>query len=218
MHKYIFHIGDYHSHTSHLEPIEDLAYRRMLDLYYLNEGPLKGSSSEIAKVLGLSGSGLQVDFILGQFFNQDSDGFWRQTRVEIEILHYQGRIKSSSKGGRASGKVRKDAGCEVPLKSTSSAPLPTVNRKPLTNKHKHTRFTRPTVDEIRVYCEQRGNCIDPEEFFAHYETNGWVQGKNKPIKSWKMAVITWEKSRKKKQGGARDVPLMDQLTDRSWAK
>jgi uncharacterized protein YdaU (DUF1376 family) len=37
---YSFHIGDYAAHTRHLTPIEDIAYRRMLDLYYTSEKPL----------------------------------------------------------------------------------------------------------------------------------------------------------------------------------
>ena len=39
MHYYSFNIGDYASHTRHLTAIEDLAYRRLLDLYYLHEQP-----------------------------------------------------------------------------------------------------------------------------------------------------------------------------------
>ncbi|NDC25981.1 MAG: DUF1376 domain-containing protein, partial [Proteobacteria bacterium] len=34
MHYYPFHVGDYQAHTAHLTNTEDLAYRRMLDLYY----------------------------------------------------------------------------------------------------------------------------------------------------------------------------------------
>ena len=39
MHFYSFNIGDYASHTRHLTPMEDLAYRRLLDIYYLHEQP-----------------------------------------------------------------------------------------------------------------------------------------------------------------------------------
>ena len=41
MNYYPFHIGDYISHTSHLSDAEDLAYRRMIDLYYQTEEPFK---------------------------------------------------------------------------------------------------------------------------------------------------------------------------------
>ena len=39
MNFYPFHIGDYISHTSHLSDAEDLAYRRMIDIYFQTEKP-----------------------------------------------------------------------------------------------------------------------------------------------------------------------------------
>lgn len=55
------------------------------------------------------------------------------------------------------------------------------------------RFTPPTLQEISDYCRERGNGIDPEKFRAYYESNGWKVGRN-PMKSWKAAVTTWEKT------------------------
>jgi hypothetical protein len=65
---------------------------------------------------------------------------------------------------------------------------------------KSTSFTPPTIEEIEAYCKERKNGIDPESFWSHYETVGWVYGKNQtPIKNWKACVITWEKYRKSEQ-------------------
>ena len=58
-------------------------------------------------------------------------------------------------------------------------------------------FKVPTLEEVQEYCKSRGNNIDPEMFIAHYESNGWMVGKNK-MKSWKSAIITWEKRREEK--------------------
>lgn len=57
------------------------------------------------------------------------------------------------------------------------------------------KFAPPTVEEVKNYCEERNNGIDAEAFVAFYDSKGWMIGKNK-MKSWKSAVITWEKSRK----------------------
>lgn len=54
-------------------------------------------------------------------------------------------------------------------------------------------FKPPTVEEVAAYCRERSNHIDAEKFVAHYASKGWVVGKS-PMKNWKMAVITWEKS------------------------
>lgn len=54
------------------------------------------------------------------------------------------------------------------------------------------RFTPPTVDEVRAYCKERGNRVDPQRFVDFYTANGWTQGRGKPIKDWRAAVRTWE--------------------------
>lgn len=59
-------------------------------------------------------------------------------------------------------------------------------------------FTPPTVDEVRAYCNERRNGIDPEEFVSFYESKGWMIGRNK-MKNWKSAIITWEKNRKQRE-------------------
>ena len=50
MNYFPFHVGDYSAHTGHLEPMEDLAYRRLLDQYYLREGPLPADIQATAKL------------------------------------------------------------------------------------------------------------------------------------------------------------------------
>jgi hypothetical protein len=59
------------------------------------------------------------------------------------------------------------------------------------------RFTPPTVKEVKDYCDERKNGIDPQCFVDFYETNGWMRGKSK-IKDWKACVRTWEKNNPKK--------------------
>lgn len=61
-----------------------------------------------------------------------------------------------------------------------------------TYREKRKRFTPPTVEEVRVYCQERNNGIDPEAFVDFYTANGWTQGRGKPIKDWRAAVRTWE--------------------------
>lgn len=54
------------------------------------------------------------------------------------------------------------------------------------------RFTPPTVEEVRAYCQERRNQVDPERFVDFYSSKGWRVG-NQPMKDWKAAVRTWEK-------------------------
>ena len=61
--------------------------------------------------------------------------------------------------------------------------------------HKEERFRKPSLSEVQDYCRSRNNGIDAEAFIAFYESKGWMVGKS-PMKDWKSAIITWEKSRK----------------------
>lgn len=53
------------------------------------------------------------------------------------------------------------------------------------------RFAPPTLEEVKAYCKERGNGVDPQHFFDYYTANGWKVGKN-PMKDWKAAVRSWE--------------------------
>lgn len=56
-------------------------------------------------------------------------------------------------------------------------------------------FRKPTLSEVEDYIAVRGSDVDPEAFFAYYESNGWKVGGN-PMKDWHAAVVTWEKRQK----------------------
>lgn len=55
------------------------------------------------------------------------------------------------------------------------------------------RFTKPTLEEVQAYCRERNNTVDAQRWFDYYSSNGWKVGKN-PMKDWKAAVRTWERS------------------------
>lgn len=84
----------------------------------------------------------------------------------------------------------------TPTSTSTSTPTPTSNSKEgyESSPPRASRFTPPTVDEVKVYCQERGSSVDPEKFVDFYSANGWKQGRNKPIVDWKAAVRTWERS------------------------
>lgn len=59
---------------------------------------------------------------------------------------------------------------------------------------KAVRFVPPTVEQVRAYCEERGNHVDPERFVNHYEASGWKRNRGVPLIDWKAAVRNWEKN------------------------
>lgn len=76
------------------------------------------------------------------------------------------------------------------LNNLSLSKSTTINKNKeikLNNKY----FNKPTIIEIKDYCLERNNNIDPNSFFDFYESKGWMVGKNK-MKDWKAAIRTWE--------------------------
>lgn len=60
---------------------------------------------------------------------------------------------------------------------------------------KSTDFTPPTIEEIRAYCLERHNNVDPQQFFDYYNAGGWKDQGGKPVKNWKQKMIAvWEKN------------------------
>ena len=59
------------------------------------------------------------------------------------------------------------------------------------SRNKESKFTPPTADDVRKYCEEiMVYGFNAEMFIDYYESRGWMIGKNK-MKSWKAAVRTW---------------------------
>ena len=124
MHYYQFNIGDYASHTRHLSLIEDLAYRRLLDIYYLHERPLNDCSATVARLIGMAEYQEQVETVLVEFFEHIEGGFVNP-RADKEISHFHSKLEQASRAGKASAQRR--------LSERSTGVQPTNNHKPITN-------------------------------------------------------------------------------------
>ena len=67
------------------------------------------------------------------------------------------------------------------------------------------RFQRPSLDEIRDYVKSHDLAnVDPERFYAYYESNGWKVGRN-PMKSWVAALQNWDRRDAPKTTKAEEV-------------
>lgn len=138
MNWYAFHLGDYLSHTRHLSPMEDLAYRRMLDWYYLHERPFNGRSTDVARLIGLPDHEPEVEAVLREFFEQVEGRGWVNRRADEEIASYAARRKSASEAGKRSANKRSttvqrplsDGSTTVQLTTTTPTTTPIQNTKP----------------------------------------------------------------------------------------
>ena len=137
MHFYQFHIGDYKSHTHHLSLIEDLAFRRLLDHYYLHEVPIK--QRDIARQIGMRDNEQEVLTVLNEFFVSTEKGFVNP-RADEEIAKYRKFSEDGKKG--AAKRWHKDGNGEA-ISPPNATPIATNNQEPITNNHKPIRIQAP---------------------------------------------------------------------------
>lgn len=69
----------------------------------------------------------------------------------------------------------------------------TSNSNKRGGKKTQTVFVPPTLEEVVAYCKERGRGVNPNKWFNHYVTVGWMVGRNK-MKDWRAAVRKWEDS------------------------
>ena len=143
MHYYQFNIGDYVSHTRHLSPVEDIAYRRLLDAYYLQERPLNSSPTTVARQIGMREYESEVVLVLEEFFDLGEDG-WTNSRADKEIEHYHSKIQQASRAGKASAERRLNGRSTVASTDVVTDVQPTNNQEPITKNHKTNSVSKDT--------------------------------------------------------------------------
>ena len=129
MHFYNFHIGDYKSHTEHLDPIEDIAYRRMIDYCYLHEKGLPNDTQEIARLIRMRSHCDSIETVLREFFTFNKKSkLWNQNRIQNEISKFKDKSEKAKSAARARWEAKSDDANALPAQNESNA-----NQEPITN-------------------------------------------------------------------------------------
>ena len=86
----------------------------------------------------------------------------------------------------------KPAPAPAPTPAPAPAPAPDLKITPkVKRKSGQTTFSPPSLEQLKSYCCERKNNVDPQKFLDFYESKGWLIGQNK-MKFWQAAVRTWE--------------------------
>lgn len=148
MHYYTFKPKDYMSKTAFLEPLEDLAYRRMLDHCYLTEKPLPEDINEIAMLIRMRSHTDSIKTVLHYFFDLTAEGYINDY-VARELLAYhskslKAKASADARWKKERNKIKDISNVKSQCESNANAlreesegnanqqPL-TINDKPLTN-------------------------------------------------------------------------------------
>ena len=201
MHFYSFNIGDYMSHTVHLSLMEDLAYRRCLDIYYLHEKPLPEDIGEVARLIRMPQHKPEVTQVLKEFFTHDVGKGWTNPRTDEEIEKYQVKIQSAIRAGKASALARSNASStKVQLNKKQE----TLNKKQETNIKRPRNVSKKTWDDflthrknkkapltetalIGIKNEVKKTTISLEDALVMCQARGWQSFKSDWLNSTKVS-------------------------------
>jgi predicted phage replisome organizer len=60
-------------------------------------------------------------------------------------------------------------------------------------KRERKPFIPPTLEEIKQYCQERKNNVNPETFYKYYSKLNWTDSNGRKVKNWKQKIISvWE--------------------------
>ncbi|MBC7604313.1 MAG: DUF1376 domain-containing protein [Ramlibacter sp.] len=101
------HIGDYDADTAHLSWLEDMAYTRLMRLYYRKEAPIPADVSDACRLIrAVTKEQKQaVESVLKEFFTPGLDG-WRQKRCDADVARYQAKAERNREVGKLGGRPR----------------------------------------------------------------------------------------------------------------
>ena len=152
-----------------------------------NSGPL--SLEEIKTVLG---NDFAAWGVLSKKFTKTEEGLFCNERLEAERLKRRTFVESR----KNNLKNHKQPHMDTHMGAHTVARMENENRNEVVVKKGGAGgkiFRPPEIDEVKSYCQERKNRIDPQAFLDHYQSNGWKVGKN-PMKDWRAAVRTWERN------------------------
>jgi hypothetical protein len=117
-----------------------------------------------------------------------------KTQLKRDLLKYEDYIDKQSVNGSKGGRPKKanetqktQAFFEEPKKADNVIVIVNDNENEISKKG----FVKPTIEDVKTYMKEQGMNDISERWMSHYESNGWLVGKNK-MKDWKASVRTWK--------------------------
>jgi len=201
MHYYSFHVSDYIHDTAHLSIYEDLAFRRLLDLYYTSEKPIPNKTQEVSRRIRLTNNENAVQSVLQEFFSFDEErDCWFHKRCDKAIADYQAKAERNRAVGKLGGRPKSNPNAIPQETQTVSKDNP--NQEPITNNHKpiekNKRGSRLTQDfclpkEWNDFCVEKRPELNVSQVFDQFK-DYWVSAPKGTKLDWFATWRNWVRS------------------------
>lgn len=140
--------------------------------------------------MAVNGGGLPLDRNLWRLAGARTEQFWTQNAAAVlacfEVREVMGKKEIYSERLLNSLAVSDKLVIVEHLSHLSKSERSHINRV-------RRGFVKPSLEQVKTYCEEKNKSVDPEKFWHFYESKGWLVGKA-PMKNWHSAIATWEKN------------------------
>lgn len=115
MNYYKHHLGDYDADTAHLSWTEDMAYTRLIRLYYRRELPIPLDVAQTCRLVRATSKAERdaVQAVLDEFFERAEDG-WHNKRCDEEIAAKNVKAERNREVGKMGGRPKLDGSQKEP--------------------------------------------------------------------------------------------------------
>ena len=206
---YSFNIGDYASHTRHLSLMEDLAYRRLLDLAYTTESPLPTDIHAISRLINMREHKQEIEDVLKEFFVLVDEG-WINNRVLKEMEATGARSDKAKTAAKARWEKKKHAQSVL---EHCSADAPSIDKNAHSKENDATQYTIHNTQYTDKPKRKRSASCTIQTFLENCKETGEERiAKDDPIFDFaekagipiEMVRVTWQQFvRNNKETGKR---------------
>ena len=200
MHYYSFHVSDYIHDTAHLSAYEDLAFRRLLDLYYTSEKPIPNKTQEVSRRIRMSAQINAVQTVLEEFFMFDMENdCWFHKRCDKAIADYQAKAERNREVGKLGGRPKANPSAnpqetQVVSKHNPNQEPITNNQEPIDKNKRGSRLPHDTClsKEWEKFCIDNRPELNPQKTFDSFKDHWIAQSGQKGVKlNWDATWRNW---------------------------
>ncbi len=186
---FLFYPGDWDGGTKLFSRHEKGAYLDLL-MCQFHSGHMSGH--EVRFILGQADYDLYWEAKLKSKFIQDDEGKFYNKKLEDEQIKRRNWCESRANNKKGNNQY---SGQETEhMSGHTTEHMENENKDVNKDKNKRKVFIPPSLEQVKLYCDERKNGINPQAFIDHYQASNWVRGKTK-ISDWKACVRTWEQSK-----------------------
>jgi uncharacterized protein YdaU (DUF1376 family) len=214
MHYYSFHVSDYIHDTAHLSLYEDLAFRRLLDLYYTSEKPIPNKTHEVSRRIRMANQINAVQTVLEEFFMFDMENdCWFHKRCDETILAYQAKAERNREVGKLGGRPKLNPSAipqetQVVSKDNPNQEPITTNHKPIKENKRGSRLTQDwfLTKAMGDWATQERPDLDVRQVAEQFKDYWVAQAGQKGVKlDWDATWRNWVRNTKTVKPNPYDV-------------